>query len=93
LISRDEILVEVGDKAVPSFVVVSRAVRILRPSSVVETLIVVHRPGEVLGERNMPTACRALVRATSPHRACATSQSISTCFDADILNDGIGRYH
>jgi CRP-like cAMP-binding protein len=63
LISRDDILVEVGDKAVPSFVVVSGEVRILRPSSVVETLIVVHRPGEVLGERNMLTGCRALVRA------------------------------
>jgi hypothetical protein len=43
-------LVEVGDKAVPSFVAASAEVRILRPSSVVETLIVVHRPGEFLGE-------------------------------------------
>jgi thioredoxin reductase (NADPH) len=65
-ISGGEILVEVGDKAVPFFLVVSGEVRILRPSSVAETLFVVHLPGEFIGESNMVTERRALVRAWPP---------------------------
>jgi CRP-like cAMP-binding protein len=65
-------------QSVPSFVVVSGEVRILRPSSVVETLIVVHRPGEVLGESNMRRrAGRSAGVATSRHRACTTSQALA----------------
>jgi thioredoxin reductase (NADPH) len=58
-----EILVEVGDKAVPFFVVVSGAIQILRSSGVTQTLIVTHRAGEFLGEGNMIAGRRALIRA------------------------------
>ena len=62
-ITAGEILVEVGDKAVPFFVVVSGAVQILRRSGATDTLIVTHRPGEFLGEGNMIAGRRALIRA------------------------------
>ena len=62
-ISRGDVLVEAGDKAVPFFVVVSGEVQVLRPSATAETLVVVHRPGEFLGEANMLTGRRALLRA------------------------------
>src|SRR5688572_28225732 len=62
-ITAGEILVEVGDKAVPFFVVVSSAIHILRRSGGTDTLIVTHRPGEFLGEGNMITGRRALIRA------------------------------
>src|ERR687897_215452 len=62
-ITAGEILVDVGDKAVPFFVVVSGAIQILRPSGATETLIVTHRPGAFLGEGNMIAGRRALVRA------------------------------
>jgi thioredoxin reductase (NADPH) len=58
-----EVLVEVGDKAVPFFVVASGAIQILRPSGGIDTLIVTHRPGEFLGEGNMIAGRRALIRA------------------------------
>jgi len=62
-IAAGEILVDVGDKAVPFFVVVSGAIQILRPSGATATLIVTHRPGEFLGEGNMIAGRRALIRA------------------------------
>jgi thioredoxin reductase (NADPH) len=62
-ISRGDVLVEVGDKAVPFFVVVSGEVQVLRPSGTTATLVVVHRPGEFLGEANMLTGRRAFLRA------------------------------
>ncbi len=43
-ITTGDILVDVGDKAVPFFVVVSGAIQILRPSGARDTLIVTHRP-------------------------------------------------
>src|SRR5918993_868790 len=62
-ITAGQILVEVGDKSVPFFVVVSGAIQILRPSGATETLIVTHRPGAFLGEGNMIAGRRALIRA------------------------------
>jgi thioredoxin reductase (NADPH) len=62
-IIRGEVLVEVGDKGVPFFVVVSGEIQILRPSTTSDTLIVAHAPGQFLGEGNMITGRRALVRA------------------------------
>jgi thioredoxin reductase (NADPH) len=62
-ITAGEILVDVGDTAVPFFVVLSGAIQILRPSGASEALIVTHRPGEFLGEGNMITGRRALIRA------------------------------
>lgn len=62
-IARGDVLVEVGDKAVPFFVVASGAIQILRPSGKTDTLIVVHGAGQFLGEGNMITGRRALMRA------------------------------
>ncbi len=62
-IARDEVLVEIGDKAVPFFLVVSGEVQILRPSGATDTLIVTHGPGQFMGEGNMITGRRALARA------------------------------
>src|SRR3989442_10965920 len=58
-----ELLVEVGDKVVPFFVVVSGEIQVLRPSGNSETLIVTHQPGQFSGEANMITGRRALARA------------------------------
>src|SRR3984893_2025004 len=67
-IARGEVLVEVGDKAVPFFVVVSGEVQALRPSGAAETLIVVHGPGQFSGEANMITGRRSMgrLRASEP---------------------------
>ena len=62
-ITAGQILVEVGDKSVPFFVVISGAVQILRPAGATGTLIVTHKPGEFLGEGNMIAGRRALIRA------------------------------
>ena len=56
-------LVEAGDQVVPFFVVTSGQVEIVRPSGAVETLIVVHAPGQFTGEVNMISGRRALFRA------------------------------
>jgi thioredoxin reductase (NADPH) len=63
-IARGDVLVEVGDKAVPFFVVVRGEIRILRPSGATNTLIVAHGAGQFLGEGNMITGRRALMRAS-----------------------------
>src|SRR5437762_1096431 len=62
-IDQGEVLIEVGDKAVPFFVVVRGAIEILNPSGGTEKLIVRHRAGQFLGEGNMLTGRRALMRA------------------------------
>jgi thioredoxin reductase (NADPH) len=59
-----EVLVEQGDSAVPFFVVVSGEIEIVRPSGGgVETLIIVHGPGQFTGEVNMISGRRAMYRA------------------------------
>src|SRR5512132_4106755 len=63
VIEHGEVLVEVGDRAVPFFVVLSGQIQILRPSGATEMLIVAHTAGQFLGEGNMITGRRALVRA------------------------------
>ena len=45
-----EVLVEVGDRPVPFFAVLSGEVQVLRPSDTAETLIVRHRAGQFSGE-------------------------------------------
>src|SRR5580704_8673514 len=67
-IARGEVLVEVGDKDVPFFVVVSGEVQALRPSGAGEILIVAHGPGQFSGEGIMITGRRAMgrLRATEP---------------------------
>ena len=67
-IARGEVLVEVGDKDVPFFVVVSGEVQALRPAGVTEILIVAHGPGQFSGEAVMITGRRAMgrLRASEP---------------------------
>ena len=43
--ARGEVLVEVGQKIVPFFVVLSGELQVLRPSGTTETLITTHRAG------------------------------------------------
>ncbi len=60
--SAGEVLVEVGDRAVPCFVVVSGEVEAVRPGDPVETLIVRHRAGQFSGEANMISGRGAIAR-------------------------------
>jgi thioredoxin reductase (NADPH) len=60
--TRGEVLVEVGDKAAPVFVVISGELQAVRPTDRGETLIVRHRAGQFSGEANMITGRRALGR-------------------------------
>ncbi|HET7337109.1 MAG TPA: FAD-dependent oxidoreductase [Candidatus Nitrosotalea sp.] len=62
-VQKGEVLVEQGDSAVSFFVVVSGEIEIVRPSGGVETLIIVHGPGEFTGEVNMLSGRRAMYRA------------------------------
>ena len=57
-----EVLVEVGDRSVPVFVVVSGEIQSLRPTDRGETLIVTHHGGQFSGEANMISGRRALAR-------------------------------
>jgi thioredoxin reductase (NADPH) len=61
-ITRGEVLVEVGDRPVPFFVVLSGEIQALRPTDRGETLIVSHRAGQFSGEANMISGRRALGR-------------------------------
>jgi thioredoxin reductase (NADPH) len=61
-IARGEVLVEVGDKVVPFFVLMSGEVEVLRLSDGPEMLIVTLQPGQFSGEGNMITGRRALAR-------------------------------
>ncbi len=65
-IHRGEILVEAGDQGVPFFVVREGKIEIVRPSGNagdIETLVVLHEPGQFTGEVNMLSGRRSLVRA------------------------------
>ncbi len=59
---RGEVLVEVGDKPVPVFAVVSGELQAVRPTDRAETLIVSHHAGQFSGEANMITGRRSLAR-------------------------------
>jgi thioredoxin reductase (NADPH) len=56
-VTRDEVLVEAGQKAVPFFVVVRGALQV---SDAAQTLVVTHRPGQFSGEVSMITGRRAM---------------------------------
>jgi len=58
-----EVLVEAGARVVPFFVVTAGEVEVVRPYSAVETVIVVHKPGQFTGEVNMISGRRSLFRA------------------------------
>jgi thioredoxin reductase (NADPH) len=57
-----EVLVEVGDRPAPFFVVLSGEVQVLRPGATAETLIVSHRAGQFSGEASMISGRRAIGR-------------------------------
>jgi thioredoxin reductase (NADPH) len=60
--SRGEVLVEVGDKEVPVFVVISGELQVVQSTDGGETLIVSHRAGQFSGEANLISGRRALAR-------------------------------
>ncbi|HEV3139138.1 MAG TPA: FAD-dependent oxidoreductase, partial [Vicinamibacterales bacterium] len=61
-VARGDVLVDVGQKVVPFFVVVSGEVQVLSPVNGTETLIVSHQDGQFTGEGNMITGRRAMAR-------------------------------
>lgn len=61
-IAAGEVLVEVGQRPVPFFVVLSGEMQVLRPSAGTEALIVTHRAGQFTGEGTMLTGRRSLAR-------------------------------
>ena len=61
-IASGDVLVEVGQRPVPFFVVLSGEMQVLRPSAGTEALIVTHRAGQFTGEGTMLTGRRALAR-------------------------------
>jgi len=63
-VARGEVLVEVGAKVVPFFVVVSGEIQVLRASGGTDTVIVAHRPGQFSGEATMLTGRRSLARVS-----------------------------
>jgi thioredoxin reductase (NADPH) len=61
-VAAGDVLVEVGQRTVPFFVVLSGELQILRPSGATDTVIATHRAGQFTGEGNMLTGRRALAR-------------------------------
>jgi thioredoxin reductase (NADPH) len=61
-IAPGEVVVEVGQRPVPFFVVLSGEMQVLRPAAGTESLIVTHRAGQFTGEGTMLTGRRALAR-------------------------------
>ena len=85
-VARGEVLVEVGDRAVPFFLVVSGEVEVLRAVTGGETLITTHRPGQFSGEVSMITGRRALarVRASMPGEVIELSrEAVQTLVQTD----------
>ena len=63
-ISRGETLVEIGDRRIPFFLVLSGAIEVSRPSGDTDTVIVTHHAGQFSGEATMLTGRRAFSRDT-----------------------------
>jgi thioredoxin reductase (NADPH) len=60
--TRGESLVDVGDRPVPFFVVMSGELEVVRPDETGETLIVRHHAGQFSGEANMISGRRSMVQ-------------------------------
>ena len=60
--SRGEVLVDVGDRPVPFFVVVKGELEVVRPGETGETLLVRHGPGQFSGESALLGGRRAMAR-------------------------------
>jgi thioredoxin reductase (NADPH) len=61
-VARGDVLIDIGDRIVPFFVVLTGELQVLRPAGSAEALIVTHRHGQFSGEGNMLTGRRALAR-------------------------------
>ena len=61
-IATGDVLVNVGDRAIPFFVVVSGELRVSRPADTTETIIVMYRRGQFSGEGTMISGRRSLGR-------------------------------
>ena len=77
-IAKGEVLVEVGDRTVPFFVVIEGEIDVVRRSGNTETLIVRHRRGHFSGEGTMITGRRALSRL----RAASAGEVIEVDHDS-----------
>jgi CRP-like cAMP-binding protein len=73
-----DVLVEVGDRSVPIFVVVSGEIQVLRPQRDGDTLVVVHRAGQFSGEGSTVEGRPAINRL----RAGAAGEVIEILFGA-----------
>jgi thioredoxin reductase (NADPH) len=60
--ARGDVLVEVGDRSIPFFVVLSGELQVLRPTGTAETLIVTHHEGQFSGEGTMISGRRSIAR-------------------------------
>src|SRR5262245_10340550 len=60
--TRGEVLIDVGDRIVPCFVVVAGEIQALQVSDGAETLIVSHGPGSFTGEANLISGRPAMAR-------------------------------
>src|SRR5258705_12167826 len=76
-VERGEVLVKAGARNASFFVVVSGHLEIVRLSDGVETLIVVHKPGQVSGELNVLSGRRA-VFPSAPAKQAKSSSSITS---------------
>ncbi len=62
-VARERVLIEAGEAVVPFFVVRSGTIDIIQPSSLGDTLVVTHGPGQFTGEGNLLLGRRSLMRA------------------------------
>src|SRR5258706_5498169 len=61
--AREQLLIEAGDAVVPFFVVRTGRIDIIQPSSLGDTLVVTHGPGQFTGEGNLLLGRRSLMSA------------------------------
>src|SRR5438093_7780527 len=61
--TRGEVLVDVGDRIVPCFVVIAGEIQALQVADGAETLIVSHGPGSFTGEANLISGRPSMARA------------------------------
>src|SRR5499427_6895639 len=60
--TRGEMLIDVGDRIVPCFVVVAGEIQVLQVSDGAETLVVNHGPGSFSGEANLISGRPSMAR-------------------------------
>ena len=60
--ARGEVLVDLGDRAIPFFVVLSGEIQVTIPNDTTERLIVTHHPGQFSGEGSLISGRRAVGR-------------------------------